>query len=306
MGQKLKIRLLVLISVLDLAGCSINRLVVNKVGDALSEGGSVFTSDNDPDLVREAIPFGLKTYESLLDVSPEHEGLLLSASTGFGAYAYLIQLQADNIDDLNYAEARRQRARASRLFLRGRDYALRALELHHPGITRQLRRERATALRDTDVRDIPLLYWAGVNWAGALTAAKDDAFLIAEVPIAAALVERVLKLDESYNSGAAHEFFITFEGSRMGGSVEAARSHYQRAVKLSQGKRASVHLALAEVVAVRQQNLPEFRQLLAQALAVDADEVPALRLENTIAQNRARWLEARIPKLFVDVEEELR
>ena len=305
MERSLKIVLLVLVSVLNLTACSINRLVVDKLGDALAEGGSVFTSEEDPDLVRQAIPFGLKTYERLLDVSPQHEGLLLSAATGFAAYAYLIQLQADSIDELSYVEARRQRARASRLFLRGRDYALRGLVVRHPGFTQKLRNSRAKALRDTDLRDVSLLYWAGVSWAGALTAAKDDPFLITEVAIAAALVERVLELDESYNSGAAHEFFITFEGSRMGGSVKRARSHYRRAVTLSEGKRASVHLALAEVVAVQQQNLIEFRQLLAQAMAVDADEVPSLRLENTIAQDRAKWLEARIPALFVSVEEEL-
>ena len=305
MERSLKIVLLVLVSVLNLTACSINRLVVDKLGDALAEGGSVFTSEEDPDLVRQAIPFGLKTYERLLDVSPQHEGLLLSAATGFAAYAYLIQLQADSIDELSYVEARRQRARASRLFLRGRDYALRGLVVRHPGFTQKLRNSRAKALRDTDLRDVSLLYWAGVSWAGALTAAKDDPFLITEVAIAAALVERVLELDESYNSGAAHEFFITFEGSRMGGSVKRARSHYRRAVTLSEGKRASVHLALAEVVAVQQQNLIEFRQLLAQAMAVDADEVPSLRLEKTIAQDRAKWLEARIPALFVSVEEEL-
>ena len=40
------------------------------IGDALS-GGGVYTSDEDPELIREALPFGLKTYESLLDVSPD-------------------------------------------------------------------------------------------------------------------------------------------------------------------------------------------------------------------------------------------
>lgn len=39
--------------------------------------------------------------------------------------------------------------------------------------------------------------------------------------------------------------------------------------------------------------------MLAAALAVDADAVPELRLANTIAQERARWLETRIPDLFL-------
>jgi len=303
MERRLKISILVSLLILNLTGCSLNHLIVNKLGNSLSEESSVFTSDSDPDLVREAIPFGLKTYESLLNTSPQHEGLLQSAASGFAAYAYLIQLQAENIEPLNYVESRRQRARASSLFLRSRDYALQGLELHHPGITKALLRNTDKALAHTDSEDIPFLYWAGVSWVGALTAAKDDPFLLAEVPIAAALVERVLKLDESYNSGAAHEFFITFEGSRFGGSLKHARHHYQRAVTLSKGKRASVHLALAEVVAVQEQNLVEFRLLLQQALAVDPDEIPDLRLENTIAQQRAQWLEIRIPELVVSTEE---
>ncbi len=60
--------------------------------------------------------------------------------------------------------------------------------------------------------------------------------------------------------------------------------------------------ARQEVVAVQQQNLVEFRLLLRETLAIDPDEIPELRLENTIAQRRAKWLETRIPVLFVNVE----
>ena len=60
-----------------LCGCSIKRVAINKLGNALASGGSTFTSDDDPELVEAAIPFGLKTYESLLAESPKHTGLLL-------------------------------------------------------------------------------------------------------------------------------------------------------------------------------------------------------------------------------------
>ncbi len=53
-----------------LAGCSMKQMAVNMVGDAMAGGGGVYTSDNDPELVYEAIPFGLKTYESLLTPRP--------------------------------------------------------------------------------------------------------------------------------------------------------------------------------------------------------------------------------------------
>ena len=284
------------------AGCSVDRIAVNMIGNALS-GSSVYSTDEDPELIREALPFGLKTYESLLNMSPEHRGLLLTSARGFAAYAYLLNDEADAMDATDLIRARKLRARASRLFLRGRDYALRGLELSHASFTDALYRDRAEALAETTLDDVPFLYWAGVSWAGALSAAKGDMALIGDLPVAGALVARVLELDETFERGVAHEFFISYEGSRPGGSVAQARRHYQRALDISGGLRASVHLALAEAVTVKEQNLAEFRSLIAAALAVDSGRAPKLRLVNNIARRRARWLESRIPDLFVDADD---
>ncbi len=49
-----------LILVLFVSGCSVKRLAANAVGDALTGDSDVFASDEDPDLIREALPFGLK------------------------------------------------------------------------------------------------------------------------------------------------------------------------------------------------------------------------------------------------------
>jgi predicted anti-sigma-YlaC factor YlaD len=289
-------------TVLVLAGCSIKRTAVNVVGDTLAGSVGVYASDNDPELILEAIPFGLKMYESLLELSPEHEGLLLAAARGFTVYAYMLQDEADRLDVTDLEQARQMRGRARNLYLRGRDYALRGLEVEHVQFTAMLETERSSALGMTTEDGVPFLYWAGASWAGALSVAKGDLDLIAELPTAGALVGRVLELDESYDLGAAHEFFISYEGSRPGGSSEQAREHYRRALEISRGKRASVHLGLAEAVSVKEQNLVEFKALIAAALAVDPDEVPELRLANIIAQRRARWLQRRISDLFLETE----
>ncbi|MCX6573099.1 MAG: TRAP transporter TatT component family protein, partial [Candidatus Aminicenantes bacterium] len=65
--------------VLSLGGCSIEKMAVNKAAGMLSGSGSadVFSSDNDPDLVGEALPFAIKFYESLLASVPDHAGLRL-------------------------------------------------------------------------------------------------------------------------------------------------------------------------------------------------------------------------------------
>ncbi len=282
----------------SLAGCSLKRIAVNAVGDSLADSGSVYASDGDPDLVREALPFGLKTIEGLLAEAPDHRGLLLAAARGFVGYAYLLQQEADIADAGDFEKARGLRLRASKLFLRGRDYGVRGLELDHPGFRGAVMRDGAAALAGTTRDDVALLYWSGVGWAGALAADPSNLDLVAELPIAAALVKRVLELDEAFDGGAADEFFIAYEAARPGGDLRAARRHYERAVALSGGERASVHLALAESVAAQEQDMAEFRRLIAAALAVDPDGRPDLRLVNTMARRRAQWLESRASDIF--------
>jgi len=114
-------------------------------------------------------------------------------------------------------------------------------------------------------------------------------------------VKRVLELDDAFDGGAADEFFIAYEAGRPGGDLQAARKHYQRALTLSGGRRASVYLALAESVAVQEQDVAEFRRLIAAALAVDPDTAPELRLVNTMARRRAQWLESRLSDIFIEL-----
>ncbi len=42
--------------VVFLPACSVKHIAVNKLGNALASGGSTFTSDEDPELVRDALP----------------------------------------------------------------------------------------------------------------------------------------------------------------------------------------------------------------------------------------------------------
>src|SRR5262245_7639509 len=69
-------------------GCSVKKMAVNTVANTLSEAGTTFTSDEDVLLVGDAIPFALKLYESLLESTPRHQGLLLATCSSFTQYAY--------------------------------------------------------------------------------------------------------------------------------------------------------------------------------------------------------------------------
>jgi predicted anti-sigma-YlaC factor YlaD len=277
------------------SGCaSVKHIAVNKMGDALAGGGTTFASDDDPELVKTAVPFSLKLMESLLAESPNHQGLLLAASSGFTQYSYaFVQQDAEEMEDRDVAASIEMRNRARRLYLRARDYGLRGLEASHPGFTNKLRSDSKSAVSLLTKKDVPMTYWAAVSWCAAVGVLKNNTDLIAELPLVEALIDRALVLDEAYDHGAIHSFLITYETVRPEGQGEAAaraRSHFEKAVQLSEGKQAGPYVSLAENVAIPAQNRNEFESLLNQALAIDPDAKPEFRLANLLMQHRARWL----------------
>src|SRR5262252_1144016 len=114
---QMKTTLILALVILSTSGCSIKKMAVNKVGDALAGGGSTFASDDDPELVKAAVPFSLKLMESLLAESPKHKGLLFAASSGFTQYSYIyVQQPAERIETEDLAKSQELRARARRLY----------------------------------------------------------------------------------------------------------------------------------------------------------------------------------------------
>lgn len=284
-----------------LPACSIRRLAINSVADSLSASGDVWASDDDPELIRDAVPFALKTTESLLAQVPEHQGLLLSACSGFAQYAYaFVELDAFVVQPASYEQAQALRARALKLYLRGRDYCLRALEARSPGVTARLRRQPAGAVDDLGPDSLELLYWTGASWGAAISAGLDRPELVVDLPAVRALMDRALTLNPDWNGGAIHEALISLAAlpATMGGSPEEAEAHFRRAVELSGGTRASPYVTLAAGLMVAEQDRARFEELLQQALAIDPDSRPSERLANLLAQKKARLLLERADDLF--------
>ena len=276
------------------------------MGNALASSGDTFASDNDPELIKAAVPFSLKLMESLLAESPKHKGLLFATASGFTQYAYaFVQQDADELEDTDVAAATEMKARARKLYLRARDYGLRGLEVNHRGIETALYNDPQQAVLVATKKDVPLLYWTAVSWAAAISDAKDNPDLIADLPKVEALIDRALELDESFDHGAIHSFLITYEMSRQGAPgdpVARTREHFDRAVELSNGQLAGPFVAYAEAVCVQKQDLAGFKSMLERALAIDPDARPEWRLVNLIMQRRAQWLLSRADDLFLTPE----
>jgi predicted anti-sigma-YlaC factor YlaD len=292
-----------------LTGCSVRRLATDKLGDALAAPGTVWSGDSDPQLVGDALPFALKMHETLLAESPDHEALLIATCRGFTSYAAgWVEPEAERLEATDFEAARLVRERALRLYLRARGYCLRALERRLPGAAEALRAApesaSTTALAAARASDVELLYWSGAAWGSAVSLGLERPELVADLPAVRALFARALALDAEYDRGAIHEAMISIESvsELLGGSAEKARGHYERAVELSAGRRASPHVTYARSALVGAQDRRGFRIALERALAVDPDASEADRLANRLAQERARRLLARADELFFGPE----
>jgi len=286
--------------------CSINKLAMNKVADILSApgGSTIFTGDNDPELVGDALPFAIKMYESLLESLPVHRGLQLKTGSIYIIYANaFLQTPADMLTEDEYKKQEFLLQRAKNLYLRGRDILLNGLEGEYPGFLKNLTEQKyEIAFRSIKKEDASFLYWAAAGWLGAFAIDPFDMKLGITMPRAAAMMEQVLELDEHFGNGAIHDFYTTYYGSMpdyMGGDFAKARYHFKKAVELSKGKLTSPYLSLATSVSINEQNVEEFKSLLNKLLEIDPDIDKENRLLNTLNLRKARWYLEHIDDFFI-------
>ncbi len=292
------------------SACSIKKFAINQVANTLTgnTSSSVFTGDNDPELVGDALPFAIKMYESLMAANPRHVGLRLQTGSLYIMYANaFLQTPATMLPETEYKKQEFTYKRAKNLYMRGRDIILACLESKYPGLADNFKkRDYLKALEHTTRKDAPLLYWAGAGWLGAYAIDPFDMDLGVTMAGAAALMERVFLLDPDYAAGAIHEFYILYYGSLpeyMGGNLKKARDHFNGAIAISQGKSSTPYLSLATTVAIKEQNIKEFKELLNKALEIDPDATPENRLVNTLNHRKAQWLLEHIEDYFVETEE---
>lgn len=277
---------------------------MDTIGTAITDGGTTYARDDDPEFVAAAAPFGLKMVEGLLETSPQNETLLLAAASGFTEYAFaFVQCEADYVEAKDLARATELRGRAKRLYRRARAYGLRGLEVRHRGFQERLFSDTAPTLAGTETRDVPFLYWTAAAWGAEISLSKGDAELTADQGLVEALARRALALEENFHAGILHDFFIVWEGGRppsAGGSRPRAREHLDRSLVLSGGQRAAPLVSYAESVLVASQDRAAFEASLNKALEIDPDRDPRFRLENLVARKRARWLLSRTSELFLE------
>ena len=320
-----------LFGVLSLTSCaSIQRSALRAAADILAspEGAGTFTSDDDPQLVADSLPLALKLHEVLLQKNPRNHALAAATGRNYVMYSgAFVQMPADMLDDEEWRLANSERQRAKKLFRRGRGYLLEALELRHPGFGAALDLGdydgAASMLTESDASTA---YWAGLGWLAMAAADPFDMETAASLDKAVLLLYRSLELDNT--DPGVHDAMIQVNLSLPSAVTAAMRSrapnaaafidsyydaagaggeargralfHYGRAVTLAGGANAAgPNLTMASALAVKEQDVPAFREYLNRALAVDAQAHPETRLMTIIHQNRAQWMLENMENFFL-------
>jgi len=285
---------------------------------ALTAPGDTFTSDDDPELVRKAIPFGLKLQEGFLASLPKDGALLLSACSGFTGYAYaFVETDAVVLGEEHHDEAKVLKAEALSLYVRARDYCLRALDVRFKGISERLYRDPKTAFAKTKVKkkDVALLYWTAASWGSAISLGLDRIDLIGDFPAVRTLADTAMRLDPDWNRGSLYELMMTLDSlpEAMGGAPQAKReqvlkAHFDHAVQLQQGLSPTPYVSMADHIDISGKDPSElaklreqYTKLLEQALAIDPNKDKSNRLLTLITQRRAKamldQIDTRIPRI---------
>ena len=297
--KKILIILVILaVSCFYLPSCSINKLAMNLVADALTGDGNtdVFTGDSDPQLVGDAIPFAIKMYESLLSQNPTHQGLMLTTGSMFVMYANaFVQGPAEMLPNSQWKAREEGAMRAKMLYLRGYEILYNALEAKYPGFKKAAADENAlkSYISKFKKEDVGTIYWAVAGGLSAYSIDIMDFNLSACIGQWNTMIHRAYELDPNFGGASLDEFFIIFYASLpeiMGGDKEKAKQHFDITMKKTNGKSAGAYVSFAQSICIPDQDYDAFKDYLDKALAIDPDDDVSTRLVNIISQQKARWL----------------
>lgn len=326
--------LLSVILFLIFSSCSINRFATKIVADALtgSGSGSVFTTDDDPEFIADALPFTLKVFESLLQSDPENPGLIEATAGGFISYANgFLQSPAELLEPEQIYEKEKLLLRAAAMYRRGGAYALQGLELLSPGFyTSFLDGDWKTAFVSLDKESVPFLYWKAAAIMGEFSVDSFNPRLMLDVPGAVALIARALEIEEDYNQGALHDLFIavfanlpsslTFRTVELPNNYSVVHVldayyakygkilsdmtvedqvlfHLELSNKFSNNTKVAPYVSASSIY-IKNQNLLEFKSILNKAMDIKLDKNPENRLMNIISRRKASWFLDHIEDYF--------
>lgn len=295
---------------LSQAGCNLQKFAADSTVKVVEAGAMGFNGFWDYEIFGAAVPSALLQSEALVQISPDNEKLLVGLARSYISYNYgWLQDRweiADEKGDFEAADELEKRIYV--LYGRATHLALRALRLRDKG--GQLDQKRKGGKLDefkaylrhnfTEQEDVPALYFAGLAWGSAIANSGGDLNQLADAPFARALMERSVELDPSYADAGGLGVLGTVEASFpeiFGGSLETARSYYDKALSICKRRNHLILLSYAKVYAVAKQDRELFLKLLREIIN-SPDLGNDIRMSNKVARHRAKRYIKRVDAWF--------
>jgi uncharacterized protein YceK len=261
-----------------LSGCG---SVVSNISSGMADNlsGAILNQD-DPELVREALPAYLLMLDSLLQSDPDNVATLSAAAQLYSAYASAL------IDDP---------ARARVLTTRARDYGSRALCSADSDACnlRQLDYDAyIAAIQSIDDDEVFALYSYSVSSLAWIRAHSDDFGALAELPKIESALQQVMKLNPGELAASTCMYLgilNTLLPEALGGKPELGRKWFEQGIELSQGKDLSIKVEFARGYARLKYDRELHDALLNEVLAAEVKQ-PNLTLFNILAREQAEGL----------------
>ncbi len=291
--------LLLLAIVVGASGCSMKKMVADNMMGSLLDVTAAFYAESYVKHAREAGPSQLTLLDGFIRSSPRNPDLLAAGAEMNCGFAFAIIEPED-------------KRWASRLYAKGRDYAVRALAERSDRVAAALsgpvEELEQVLIEDFDEDDVPALFWMGMCLGSWVNVNMEDMEAIAQLPKAKALISRVMDLDDTYFYGGPHLFFGTIAVTLpplLGGDPAGGRARFAKVQEITGGR-----FLLAKVFSALSYASDEpprrdlFVSTLQEVLAAPDDIYPDGELLTAVAKLRARDMLARANELFLPVDGE--
>jgi len=264
-----------------LAGCASPEFMVKSMDPLMDRMNTSVNRSPDVDMIRDSLPATLVQLDGFIDIAPSAKLLLRAAEANFG-YSFAF------VEDVD-------KERASFLYLKARDYALKPLMLNDEfrGSLRKPVDKFKKSLDGFWKSEAPALYWAANSWMAYTALNLDKTEALMDIPKIEAMLLRVVELDETYYYGSAHASLGAFYASRskvIGGDPDKAKYHFDRAFEISGSRLLFIHLLYAKYYAYQIQDRALFEETLRKVIDAPVDLLPEKNFANEVAKRKARAL----------------
>ena len=244
----------------------------------------------DPELAKQAIPANLKLMEGLIKNDPDNTQILTTLSMGFTGYSMLF-VEADDP------------GRASDLYLRARNYGLRALGEKGLELKKQGKKKEhmENILKAIGKKELKPFLWAIISWNAWINLNLDKPDALSQLSITQRCIERVMELDAQYLYGLPCILMgisLSARPPMFGGKYNKAKSYFETALKMSDGKFFFAQYYFARYYAVRVQDKKLFFKLIQDIIDGNPSELKDVCLINTVMQHRANELKKITDEFF--------